>query len=114
MKTDYQIRIQKVNEGKGHNFWTVTCIEIPELYVEASSAEEGLIIADKEILRLLKWYKENNKKIPESIKNRKHSGQLRVRMPVELHEKLDELASENKTSLNQYIVSKLSEVKGNR
>ena len=46
--------------------------------------------------------------IPEPAQSREYSGKLLLRMPKSLHERLAINASREGTSLNQYVVSRLS------
>ncbi|MET0039302.1 type II toxin-antitoxin system HicB family antitoxin [Dehalococcoides mccartyi] len=52
---------------------------------------------------------EDGQDIPLPRTMSKYNGKFLLRMPVELHAKLDREAERNKVSLNMYMVSKLAE-----
>ena len=53
--------------------------------------------------------KKLNKPIPKPIEKRNFSGELRLRIPKELHKQLTLIAKMNNVSLNTFIISLLSQ-----
>ncbi len=74
---------------------------------DARRHTEQAIKNGREVLELLIESAAKNKE-PLPIPERKHSGNLRLRLPVSLHGRLALEAEREGVSLNQWIVSKLS------
>jgi len=70
---------------------------------------EAAVEAQQALKGFIKIYEEDGKTLPENEKIKTFSGQLRLRLPKSLHQKLALEAQDEGTSLNQYIVYLLSE-----
>jgi predicted HicB family RNase H-like nuclease len=84
-----------------------TCVEFPSLSWLDKRQEGALRGIRKVVLDCLRDMKKNGEAIPEPLSTKKFSGELRVRLPPELHRALAIQAEENRTSLNRVIVEKL-------
>jgi predicted HicB family RNase H-like nuclease len=81
--------------------------EFPSLNWLDMRQEGALRGIRKLVLDCLRDMKKNGEAIPEPLSTKKFSGELRVRLPPELHRALAIQAEENRTSLNRVIVEKL-------
>ncbi|MEQ4489687.1 MAG: type II toxin-antitoxin system HicB family antitoxin [Dehalococcoides mccartyi] len=85
--------------------------ELPGCLSQGETKEEALEnIEDARKLWTETMY-EDGQDIPLPGTMREYNGKFLLRMPVELHAKLDKEAERNKVSLNMYMVHKLSERK---
>ncbi len=84
-----------------------TCIEFPSLSWLNKSQEGALKGIRKLVADCIKDMKRASDAIPEPLSTKKFTGELRVRLPPELHRSLALKAAENQTSLNKVIVEKL-------
>jgi len=90
---------------------------IPELRNVSAfgeTAEEAVAEVRVAAEAYLETCKAKGIRVPKPIKRTVHSGQLRLRMPATLHENLAVMAQSENVSLNQLIVSLLSEAYGLR
>jgi predicted HicB family RNase H-like nuclease len=84
-----------------------TCVEFPSLSWLDKKQEGALKGIRKLILDTLKDMKTNGEVLPEPISTKKFTGELRVRLPPELHRALAIEAQESHRSLNKVIVERL-------
>lgn len=84
------------------------CIATGNSAAEALSSLEG--VAESWIAAAI----DNGQRIPEPIETESFSGKLVVRMGSDLHRRTAHLAARNGVSINQFIVSALSEYVGSR
>ncbi len=84
-----------------------TCLEFPSLSWLDKKQESALKGIRKLVADCLKDMKKNRELAPEPLSTRKYTGELRVRLPPELHRTLAIQAEENRTSLNKIIIEKL-------
>ena len=85
------------------------CIEFPSLSWLDKRQEGALRGIRKLVLGCLKDMKKNGEVLPEPLSTKKFTGELRVRLPPELHRALAIQAGESRKSLNKVIVEKLRE-----
>jgi predicted HicB family RNase H-like nuclease len=84
------------------------CAEFPSLShldPDRGAALQGIAELVQDVVEDLQ---ERGEPVPEPLVDRRYTGQLRVRMPPELHRRLATEAAEDKTSLNNVIVRRLS------
>ena len=91
-----------------------TVPEFPHISAFGQTAEEALRELDVVLEACVEFYEEEGIELPPPVKKQTYSGQLRVRMPRGLHERLAGMAEDEGVSLNQVIVSLLSEGYGYR
>ncbi len=84
-----------------------TCVEFPSLSWLDKRQEGALKGIRKLVVDCLKDMKKSAGPIPEPLSTKKYTGELRVRLPPELHRSLAMQAAENQTSLNKVIIEKL-------
>lgn len=89
--------------------FTVEVVDLPGCLSQGDTAEEAfeMIAEAKELW--LEVAHEYGDPIPMPSTEIEYSGKTMLRMPKYLHQKLAEAAKQEETSLNQYIVSLLSE-----
>lgn len=85
-----------------------TIPELPGLSAFGQNREEAIQNAFEAAQGMVEVMEEDGEKIPEPQTIRSYSGQLRLRLPVSLHESLASCAEKEGLSLNQYIVYLLS------
>src|SRR6266568_2337459 len=88
--------------------------ELPGCIADGSSPNQAI----KNLRQAMKSWMESRLaaglQMPEPRSTSAYSGRILVRMPRDLHRKLAETAASESVSLNQYIVSALSETQGRR
>lgn len=84
------------------------CTEFPSLSWLAKTQEDALIGIRDVVNLAIKDMKSTGEPIPEPLATRKYSGKFLVRVPPEVHRKLEIEAAEQKVSLNRLVSSKLS------
>lgn len=83
------------------------CAEMPSLSwldEDRSKALEGIVNVVKEVLDDMR---ETGETPPVALSEKKFSGELRLRMPPRLHERLALQAAEQHTSINKLILRQL-------
>ncbi len=84
------------------------CAEFPSLSWLAddrTKALEGIVRVVSKVLRDMETSRE---KPPDPLTAREYSGELRLRMPPALHQRLAIRAAEEKTSINKLILQQLT------
>jgi predicted HicB family RNase H-like nuclease len=84
------------------------CAEMPSLSWLASTHEAALAGIRKVVRDAVNDMAASGEKIPEPVSTGAYSGQLRVRIPPELHRRLAVEAAETGTSLNRVLINKLA------
>ncbi len=84
------------------------CAEFPSLSWLAPKHEEALKGIRKVVQDAVEDMAASGEKVPEPLSSKTYSGQLRVRIPQELHRQLAIEAAEQDTSLNRVIIAKLA------
>lgn len=85
-----------------------TCPDFHGLSAFGETAEEALSEANLALEGFCESYVEHKKDLPEVTSQPECSGQIRLRMPVSLHQSLTLNAQREGVSLNQYMVYLLS------
>jgi len=107
----YSVDIAWSDEDEGY---IATVSEFRYLSAYGETREEALAQAGVALEAFIETYQESGRPLPPPRKRESHSGQLRVRMPKSLHSRLAARAEQEGVSLNQLIVSFLSEGMGYR
>lgn len=89
--------------------YVVEIEELPGCLSEGDTSEEALANIQEARQLWIETAYEDGQDIPLPRTMSKYNGKFLLRMPVELHAKLDREAERNKVSLNMYMVSKLAE-----
>ena len=84
------------------------CAEFPSLSWLAKTKEKALKGISNLVEEVLKDLVNNREEIPEPLSTKRYSGKFQVRIPPQIHRKLDIEAHESKISLNRLISSKLA------
>ena len=86
-------------------------IEIPELpgcLTQGQTIEEAMLMIEDAKRAWIDIALQDGEFIPEPDSINNYSGKLNIRIPKSLHKSLAERAKQEKVSLNQFIVHKLS------
>lgn len=83
--------------------------EFPLLSAHGNSPEKVLKEIQFVVSEVITDLQQNKEDIPQPLSLRKYSGKLNIRMPISIHRKLVQEAAMQHVSLNQLIVSKLSQ-----
>lgn len=101
---DYTYRIFWSNEDDAH---IATVAEFPELSsIEDSQQEAFRGILDL-VTFLLDEMKQEGVEPPPPLTKRNYSGEIRLRMPKEVHQRIAIEAAEQGTSINQLLLSRI-------
>ncbi|MCD4752055.1 MAG: type II toxin-antitoxin system HicB family antitoxin [Anaerolineaceae bacterium] len=92
--------------------WFVRIKELPNCMSQGDTPEEAMRMIDDAMLGWLEVELEEGESIPEPREDEDYSGKFNTRVPKSLHRKLVEIAKADEVSLNQWIVSALSEAVG--
>ena len=84
------------------------CAEIPSLSWLEPDRHAALDGITRLVTEVLQDMQVNGEAIPEPLTSRKYSGELRVRMPPAIHQRLAIQAAEEGTSINALIVRRLA------
>jgi predicted RNase H-like HicB family nuclease len=91
------------------NSFLATIREFPGLTAFGDTPEEAISEARIAAEGFIEVIRERGMELPSPIKAKRYSGQLRLRLPVSLHEQLSKESENENVSLNTYIISLLSE-----
>ena len=100
----------KIFPDKEEGGYTISFPDLPGCVTCVESLDEIKKMADD---AKREWFKAAIEDGYEIKSPQEYSGQLRLRMPKSLHQKLSNRASEEGVSLNQYIVYELGKAVGN-
>ncbi len=89
--------------------YVATVPEFPGLSAFGDTPEEAIREAKIALRGFIEVYEEDGCKLPQPMKVKKYSGQIRLRLPKSLHERLSREAKHNGVSLNMQITNTLSE-----
>lgn len=92
--------------------WFARIKELPNCMSQGDTPEEAMRMIDDAMLGWLEVELEEGEPIPEPKEDEDYSGKFNTRVPKSLHRKLVEIAEAEGVSLNQWIVSALSEAVG--
>jgi predicted HicB family RNase H-like nuclease len=84
------------------------CAEFPSLSWLADSPEAALAGIRDTVKQAVQDMQANNEAAPEPLATRYYSGKFTVRVPPEIHRKLQIQAAESKVSFNRLINARLS------
>jgi predicted HicB family RNase H-like nuclease len=91
--------------------WVGEIKEIPGCYVQANSQEEAATALREHARELVSRWVQKGKRVPPPIDG-EFSGHFALRLPKDLHRRAALHASDNGTSLNQFIVSSVGAAVG--
>ena len=84
------------------------CAEFPSLSWLADTPEAALVGIRKTVSQIIRDMESTSEVIPQPLATKNYSGKFTVRIPPEVHRKLQIQAAENKISFNRLISAKLS------
>ena len=105
-KLPYNIIVEMWDDGKGP-YWVARIAELPHCLIHGDTPGEAIAEIEEVKRDWIKSNLERGLKIPEPIP-RRHSGQIRLRIPPSLHKLLSDRAAIEGISLNQYMVTALA------
>jgi predicted HicB family RNase H-like nuclease len=103
----YTYRVEWSEEDCAH---LARCLEFPSLIAHGDTSARALNAIQKVVTESLAWMSEEGEKIPEPLGLKKFKGNLTLRIPSELHRKLTVKSAEEGVSVNQYILSRISDL----
>jgi predicted RNase H-like HicB family nuclease len=92
--------------------FTARILEFPGCIAEGDSAEEALQNLEKAASGWIEAALDLGQEIPTPHVENEYSGKYPLRMPKSLHRQITELAEQEGTSINQFIVAALAEKAG--
>lgn len=93
--------------------WFVRVKELPGCMSQGDTPEEAMEMINEAMELWLETALDHGMTIPEPRMDEDYSGKFVARLPKSLHRKCVERADEDEVSLNQWVVSALSEAVGN-
>lgn len=99
----------QVNWSEEDNAFVASVAEFSLLSAHGNSPEKALKEIQFVVSEVVAELQQNKEEIPPPLSLRKYSGKLNIRMPISVHRKLVQEAALQHVSLNQLIVSKLSQ-----
>ena len=91
------------------NSFIATSMEFPFLSGFGKTPEKATAELWKVIQQAIEILIEDGEKIPDPVIAKEYSGQLRLRMPISLHERLVRASERENVSLNTYILTLLQD-----
>ena len=85
------------------------CAEFPSLSWLADTQEAALVGIRNTVKEVIQDMESTGEPIPQPLATRRYSGKFTVRVPPEVHRKLQIQAAESKVSFNRLVSAKLSE-----
>lgn len=110
MKNNYRIILYRVETEEGEE-WVARIPEVNNVGGGGTTAQEAVQDVFDNLEYELEYLKESGQSIPKEY-DENYSGKLSLRLPKSLHRKISELASTEGVSLNQFIISQLSQSVG--
>ena len=101
----YTYRVEWSEEDQLH---IGRCLEFPSLAAHGATVGCALKEIEKVVTEAIAWMQEENEEIPEPFGLKKYKGNLTLRIPPEVHRNLSIKSAEERVSVNQYILSKIS------
>jgi antitoxin HicB len=108
LKRPYARRLTP-DEGGGY---TATIQEFPGLVADGDTAEEAISNLESAAESWIEAVLESGQEIPEPVSFHGYSGKIALRIPRGLHKRAAEMASSEGTSLNQWLVTAISQYVG--
>jgi predicted HicB family RNase H-like nuclease len=84
------------------------CVEFPLQFSRAPTAQEAIRLVELDVAALVAEYVADGATPPPALSDRRSSGKFVVRTSPQLHAKLTIEASEQRVSLNHWVVQKLA------
>src|SRR6266542_2783472 len=100
----YPVTIEEAPEGG----FFAQIEDLPGCFAEGNTVEEAFELIEVARKMWLEVAYEDGQDIPPPRTEHQYSGKFNVRVPKDLHRKLDNMAEREGVSLNQYLVSTLS------
>jgi antitoxin HicB len=94
--------------------YAVAIDDLPGCYSQGETLEEATEMIEEARQLWLESAYEDGLDIPEPGAIREYSGKFNVRLPKDLHRRLDRMAEREGVSLNQFLVATLSEAVGRK
>lgn len=88
--------------------YVATCLEFPSLSWLAESRSDAIDGLERLVADVVEDMAANGEMVPEPLSERRFSGTFNVRIGERLHRDLVMHATEERMSLNQYVVRKLA------
>lgn len=85
------------------------CAEFPSLSWLADTQESALAGIRDVVKQVVEDMRSTGEAIPQPLATKRYSGKFTVRIPPEIHRKLQIQAAESKVSFNRHISAKLSQ-----
>lgn len=102
----YGFEIFWSDEDEGY---IATCPDFPGLSAFGETQEEAIKEANVALNLFIQSFEEDGETLPCPTKVSEYSGQIRLRMPKDLHGRLAKTANKEGVSLNTYLVGLISE-----
>lgn len=106
MDQKYSFNLRYSEEDAGY---IAVCPEFPGLSAFGEYPEEAAKEAGTALELFIESYTEENKPLPEPNVVKEYSGQIRIRLPKSLHQRLAMQAEEEDTSINTLMIQYISE-----
>ncbi len=103
-KYSFNLRYSEADGG-----YIALCPEFPGLSAFGETAEEAIEEAKEALELFIETYEEENKPLPEPNFSKDYSGQIRVRLPKSLHQRLAMQAEDEGVSINTLLIHYVSE-----
>lgn len=103
--TEYTYRAHWMPDDR---YYLGLCLEFPNLSARGSTAHEAVAAVEKKVAEEVALLQADDETPPASLTDHHYSGKLLVRLPPVLHAKLAVEAAEQRMSLNQWMIHKLS------
>ena len=110
MGLPYPVQLLPQNED-GDEFWIAEILDLPGCMTDGATPDEALENIEEAKRLWIEAILEDGFEVPEPAQLRDYSGKLLVRMPKSVHQGLAVQAKLEGVSLNQYVVSLLSNVR---
>ena len=102
----YSFNLRYSDEDQGY---IAVCPEFPGLSGFGESPEKAIEEARTALELFIETYREEDKPLPEPNVLKDYSGQIRIRLPKSLHQRLAMQAEEEGTSINSLMIQYISE-----
>lgn len=103
---NYSFNLRYSDEDQGY---IAICPEFPGLSAFGESPEKAVEEARTALELFIETYEEENKSLPEPNVLKEYSGQIRIRLPKSLHQRLAMQAEEEGISINSLMIQYISE-----
>jgi antitoxin HicB len=104
----YPVTLEAAPEGG----YFIQIEDLPGCYSQGETVEEAMVMIEEARRLWLESAYEDGLDIPLPRDEREYSGNVYIRAPKSLHRRLDQMAVREGVSLNQFVVSTLSQAVG--